>query len=601
MTPAALPFVIGVTGHRDLRPEDLPELERLLRDEFDALRQAVPHSSLLLLSPLAEGADRLAARVAHQVDIPYIVPLPFARGLYEQDFATEESRREFATLLRHAVGAIELPLLPGHAVADVRQPGAARDREYAKLGAFVAGSCQILVALWDGAEPSPERPGGTAQVVRFRLQGIPPEYDLHRGRLTPTVPCGPVRHIVTPRRAGRPDHFVPLITRTIDPPGLDAASYERLWERIDDLNRDVESAGPRLADALPSARAQLCGAASETPAFALTPACALLLERFALTDALAVHFAGRTRATLHQILAGVAVTALLFHLHSAFYHLAETTHEAHGSIAAELPWALIGFLFCSAFTALWVHRRAERAEYQARHLDYRALAEALRVQFYWCATGLTEPVVETFLRKQHSELEWIRSALRTWHVLATAAPVNGSAPPGSLAPVRQILHHWIGDQRAYFVRRARLEQQRVDRDARVVSWMLGLAAAGTLLLGVGLTVAVIGHSQTAAAMRGLLASQAIHHGWLTGIGMLGVGAALLRAYGEQLARSEHARQYSRMSGLFDAAAREFTRLTEDTAGEAHRSLVRQLGVEALEDNADWLILHRERPLELPHG
>jgi len=52
-----LPLVIGVTGHRDLREEDRPILETLLRGIFADLKKQYPSLPLILLSPLAAGAD----------------------------------------------------------------------------------------------------------------------------------------------------------------------------------------------------------------------------------------------------------------------------------------------------------------------------------------------------------------------------------------------------------------------------------------------------------------------------------------------------------------------------------------------------------------
>lgn len=60
----ALPIVIGVSGHRDLRREDIPALRALVHKELLALKTAYPHSPFLLLSALAAGADQLCAEEA---------------------------------------------------------------------------------------------------------------------------------------------------------------------------------------------------------------------------------------------------------------------------------------------------------------------------------------------------------------------------------------------------------------------------------------------------------------------------------------------------------------------------------------------------------
>src|SRR5689334_2600546 len=59
-----LPLLIGVTGHRDLREEDLPILETRVGEILADLAARFPHTPVEVLSPLAEGADRLVARAA---------------------------------------------------------------------------------------------------------------------------------------------------------------------------------------------------------------------------------------------------------------------------------------------------------------------------------------------------------------------------------------------------------------------------------------------------------------------------------------------------------------------------------------------------------
>ena len=43
--------------------------------------------------------------------------------------------------------------------------------------------------------------------------------------------------------------------------------------------------------------------------------------------------------------------------------------------------------------------RVEEQDYQNKHQDYRALAEALRIQFFWHVAGVSEKVVDHYLRK----------------------------------------------------------------------------------------------------------------------------------------------------------------------------------------------------------
>ncbi|HEV2272142.1 MAG TPA: hypothetical protein VGR92_22030, partial [Steroidobacteraceae bacterium] len=59
-----LPIVIGVTGHRHLRAQDLPTHREHVCELFTQLRQRYPSTPLRIVTALAEGADRLVAEVA---------------------------------------------------------------------------------------------------------------------------------------------------------------------------------------------------------------------------------------------------------------------------------------------------------------------------------------------------------------------------------------------------------------------------------------------------------------------------------------------------------------------------------------------------------
>jgi len=57
-------LVVGITGHRDIPEEDADKLKEKIRRIFKELMEEYPNTPLLLLTPLAEGADRIAAKAA---------------------------------------------------------------------------------------------------------------------------------------------------------------------------------------------------------------------------------------------------------------------------------------------------------------------------------------------------------------------------------------------------------------------------------------------------------------------------------------------------------------------------------------------------------
>ena len=120
---------IGVTGHRPgpkLPPETEPHLRASVERLFAALAQelaanAAAHADafssdppqLVVISSLAEGADRIVADVGLKAGAVLDVVLPAGRADYETDFETPESKAEYRGLLARAGSVFELEATPG--------------------------------------------------------------------------------------------------------------------------------------------------------------------------------------------------------------------------------------------------------------------------------------------------------------------------------------------------------------------------------------------------------------------------------------------------------------------------------------------------------
>ena len=165
-------IVIGVTGHRNIDRQDR-KLKALIRKECRALARAHADKSFVILSGLAEGADRMVARIVmKELDAKLIAVLAVPRESFVTDFETAASRREFTTLLNRADHIITAPLLSKQAW---KTYSPARDRQYAWEGAFLVLQSNVLMAVWDGAASRGH--GGTGDVVRwFRRRKVPKTY-----------------------------------------------------------------------------------------------------------------------------------------------------------------------------------------------------------------------------------------------------------------------------------------------------------------------------------------------------------------------------------------------------------------------------------------
>ena len=77
------------------------------------------------------------------------------------------------------------------------------------------------------------------------------------------------------------------------------------------------------------------------------------------------------------------------------------------------------------------------------------------------------------------------------------------------------------------------------------------------------------------------------------------GAGLFSGYAQKRAHDEHARRYQRMRLLYKIAGERVSLLLQERDVAAAQSVLVQLGREALAETCDWLLLHRERQIDVP--
>lgn len=155
-TPAAT-LTVGVTGHRLL--ERVETLREAAERAFDIIKELHPERHPCFISQLAEGADRVVARIALERRFDLAAILPFPRDEFVKDFGSQESRAEFDELAANA-HVEELPM------------PAERTSGYAAAGHRMLDRAHVLIALWDGQPGRGE--GGTAEIVaEARRRGLP--------------------------------------------------------------------------------------------------------------------------------------------------------------------------------------------------------------------------------------------------------------------------------------------------------------------------------------------------------------------------------------------------------------------------------------------
>ncbi|MFL6733577.1 MAG: hypothetical protein ACJ8EY_02650 [Sphingomicrobium sp.] len=581
---------VGITGHRAsiLPPNVIEELAPIVDGVFQELRAAAVrlHSresaifdsappQLRLHTPLATGADQLAARSARASQYHVRALLPFAPDDYRSDFAEGAERDEFE---RELAAADRLFALPGQRG---NEEGA-----YVVVGKAVVAAADILVAIWDGREGN--GPGGTAHVVNLALANWVPVIHVIVDRDGGAV-SGPrllvggdtVEPIVKPLAC--PDDYEALLSDTLVPHTSEErghiqdyfaeVSRRRNW-RIEYpmllAALGVKSLPPMpLREAAPSHHPEVTAGIGQPTGQTLDIHCVAAAYEWA--NVLAIRYAQLFRSghVANYVLSALAVLLALFGLlvPSIKVYL----------VIAEL--GTIGLLFLNTSSGT-------TGDWHRRWLQYRHLAESLRPLSYLKCSGLiSTPFRSDFVQgAAHREAgaDWTR-----WYAAAIWREMDSPTGIVSRADIEALVKEFTDEQ---IVPQAQYHRVNADRMYKLDH---RLHEVGNFLTGAVIAVCALF----------LVGYNLVHH-WVVSLtnsfifltaGLPAVGAAVfgLRGHGEHLLAA------SRSANTASSLEATATRLgkANDAEGLAHE--FEHAASIMLADLNEWTISYRERSLEIP--
>ena len=727
------PFVVAVTGHKDILDPEV--LEVAFTEKLAELKREAGTADCILLSALAEGADTLAADIALKPEQGWkvIVPLPLPKEDYERDFVESKlektkgaALKKFNELLGHEnCSHFFIGYAPECKRENTQADGEHRDRQYAYLGEFLTRHCEVLIAFWDGQDAGGI--GGTGYVVNLQRRGLAgysidlrpdgilldaPEtgrtfaiWSKRKKHKTADAPFNKIANGKTHGEWEELPHGLGESTpeqaeATLLPKrrlGRKRKSPEELelekrqerrkqWSEFVEEANKVEYTSEAEPQELKKYQPLPLGSAWKDEYLAR------VRDAFLRADKLASHFQAVTK---REFLATMAVV------------LAFTLCVAGAGAYAESRWnmAMLVASWGLLAGAYGISRWQKKSGDAGRHQDYRALAEAWRVAFFWRALGIAAPLDTCYLRSQRGELDWIRHALRTtdlqWRAArrdpkpdANGEPNECGYPEPSAREFDVAFEKWIEDQTGYFDKN--VPQSRVNLTSlRNWSWallILGLIASAfealvrvkgaqvtgaaglwqwtqnfasadllaspfvpALLLALRMNAWPIATDKNTKVVRADTAKQkdkrrklrqefvrrnaewtfvAVASGLLVlgaalaiHVGLLPVPASgrapflqmletfcfflpsLIYVAAEHEALPEQVENYERMSAIFARAKKMLGQLDENSKpenGESNssevqnkaRRIYQELGREALHENGEWLLIHRDRPLDV---
>ena len=461
------------------------------------------NTPIILLSSLAPGADQWTVEAAREMDPPVrvLAPLPFLKDQYleastfKRDGVTKDEAASkflaefpdedaFAVRLRDEIDLDDNALRAKHKfIVSDPQGKQERDRRYAGAGEYVAAYSDILIALTDKpigqaetALPDPDENQGARAIAELKRRGVTPG-------LLPILPTlswadnGPVIHVYAPRKpkdaSGSAEKWSWAEGKSLEvlfpydcrPPGINekeddnpdwlraghailkvvAEHLERL--NAENIHLDSGREDRAFAELLPAAPDFLPGAPRSHALQNANEHLKTTLDRLARLRRRVADYSLHYNTHLTRLKR--ALFALAFG--SAFFFSLADNWDVK---AAVWPLPQTFFVIALGLTlAAWlVYFCFKKTAAAERCDDYRAIAEGLRVQFYWTACGTGESVASNYLQRQRGELGWIRNVIS-----ATAFPYEPNRIRFSqlslndqYAALQSVREAWIGGQHTYF-------------------------------------------------------------------------------------------------------------------------------------------------------
>jgi hypothetical protein len=267
---------------------------------------------------------------------------------------------------------------------------------------WIACHAQWLIACWDGVDNEEEN-GGTAHAIRIFRQGSP------RPDLKPPH-SGPVTRLFTTRNGspGRPSPRPPKILCPQAPDlALTKANLAKEGRRMLDLRKrslqSLDQFNRRAAAILasdPESVDQSRGYLGPMPSS--HPQAQRAAQMFGFADRLSTTAQGQWKRWLMAFIA-LSVTALGAHqMFSTVPHGHEWWHWGWLMVSLLLVLAMLVPIAVGQFPlgSLGILQSLNVKAVAEQYMDYRALAEAARVQYFWKLLGLPECAADFHLLDQ---------------------------------------------------------------------------------------------------------------------------------------------------------------------------------------------------------
>ncbi len=433
-----IPIVVGVTGHRNIVDEDKPAIKTQIAKSLKEIqnlckngKKGGENTPIIMLNAFAQGADMLCAEAAFELGIEVYAVLPCKEEKYKQSFdlhqstlkkvgitsgqeyedalAKDEADKkrldEYLLRVRSRGGRIIYSPDIEKNKAWIKKTIDIDDEsyEYRQLGIYIAEHSHVLIALWDGKPPQGQYGCGTVEVIKFALEHKFLDKDklFRPGMINDSA----VIWIKSRRQGDGAEADINkkwLISNLADDEGESYADYSLLDNPpifLKDIILKTVKYNAEKVD-IPQDEIKLWETADGLDEYRKN-----LRRHYSKADTLS-YAKNQTKYNIFILFLAiigtiVAGTFLIYDDASLPYMIFPCT-IAIGAI-----------LFLTVF--------GNRKAYHKKYIEYRAFAEALRIQFY-TSMCLTESAVtnicDLYAWSQKVEMVWIEKAVQALEIIS---------------------------------------------------------------------------------------------------------------------------------------------------------------------------------------
>lgn len=552
-----IPITIGVTGHRDIRKQDIPRLRELVNGELQKLKKSYPDSDFVMLNSLAEGSDQLCAEIALELGFKLIAPLPLDISEYRKDFSGP-ALEKFGALCKSAWEVFTVPDMEeskeGNESSKVGKEGNegskedSRNNSYRQAGIYISKHSQVMLALWDGSPPTAHG-CGTAEAADFMLHSTyAPKY----GSLFADIAEGAVIKIATPREGSLPpeDSFSVKLMETV--PG----SLLKILSAINGFNAEATPAA-----STPLIKKEPLGGLCEK----LTKIHALYLK----ADTLSIQ----NRNQYLKSMKWLSIMGVLLVLGFLLYD------ELNSRLMLPLYALEIAFSYL-------ILNRSRKGRWHEKYLEYRALSETLRIQFYLGLCGVTANICDSFTWSQKMEAVWVKKGV-------TGLLAGDSARQA--VDFDMVRAEWIDRQLDYHRSKQGETGALVSKNAGLASLILKLSIGVLMVMSVMelffpelLTSSISYRNVGRFLLSGGSDKLTVKGAGLISLGFLSSVTLFLSNYYGKLSLERKTVDHKKMAALYAAAQKKW-----NTPGILIHRVALELAREEIVENGVWLSYSRD--------